>query len=170
VVHPGHPLVGQTLSVVRRYRERGEQHWVIELADGSRQYVPASWCTPLTPPSESIAMPDHPKEFPQPPLLSLAGLRDLAALVRHLREREGAHGGEHDDGAATEGPPDLSPAEPEGSSRQGEHSREHPAAGVGELRPPRSPTPDPSDRPDRTSAGPEGCEAAGRRNGEVREP
>jgi ABC-type glycerol-3-phosphate transport system substrate-binding protein len=48
-VHPGHPLVGRGLPVVRRYRERGERLWVIELPDGSRQYVPASWCTPLAP-------------------------------------------------------------------------------------------------------------------------
>jgi hypothetical protein len=100
-------LVGQTLPVVRRYRERGEQLWVIELPDRSRQYVPASWCTPLASSSEDVAMADHLQsgtESPQPPLLSVAGLRELAALLRHLGERERTPGGEHDDGAAAEGP------------------------------------------------------------------
>ena len=61
VEHPGHPLVGRSLPVVRRYRERGERLWVIELPDGSRQYVPASWCTPLAPPSERPVMAAPPR-------------------------------------------------------------------------------------------------------------
>ena len=63
VVHPGHPLVGRSLPVVRRYRERGERLWVIQLPDGSRQYVPASWCTPLAPPAERPA-PARPPPAP----------------------------------------------------------------------------------------------------------
>src|SRR6188768_2354388 len=87
VEHAGHPLVGQSLPVVRRYRERGERLWVIELPDGSRQYVPASWCTPLAASQEGLSVPGNaPDERPSPAgtssPLTVTVLRDLAALVR----------------------------------------------------------------------------------------
>src|SRR6266536_2508298 len=107
ILHPGHPLAGRTMPVVRRYREHGERLWVIEVADGSRQYVPASWCTPLAPSSElpsGAGDPSVGRSPPEPPAspLSLAALRELAALVRHLRERGEAGGEEHGDDAMVE--------------------------------------------------------------------
>ena len=41
VTHPDHPLWQQRVRVVQRDRTQ----WVIELPDGSRQHIPASWCT-----------------------------------------------------------------------------------------------------------------------------
>src|SRR5438270_3960065 len=102
VVHHGHPLAGCTLPVVRRYRQAGERQWVIELPDGSRQYVPASWCTPLQGASGSqsaprTAMDDVPPPEPALGPLSVSALRDLAALVRRLREAKAAReGAQHD--------------------------------------------------------------------------
>jgi Family of unknown function (DUF5372) len=90
VTHPGHPLWQQTARVVRRYRHWGERQWVIELPDGSRQYIPASWCTPLTLTSRRPGLAADPSdsvpaaEAAAP--LGLATLRELAALVRHLQE------------------------------------------------------------------------------------
>src|SRR5881227_4122053 len=92
VVHPGHPLVGHSLPVVRRYREHGQRLWVIELPDGTRQYLPAAWCTPLVPLGSTAMVGVHPpvsEPPPEPPSpLSLAGLRELAALVRRVRSEE----------------------------------------------------------------------------------
>ena len=102
VVYPGHPLVGRIVPVVRRYGQRGEGQWVIELPDGSRQYVPAAWCSPLSSSRETLTVPAPPPDGPPPPgaapsPLSLAALRDLAALVRRLREAAGQRGEEQDD-------------------------------------------------------------------------
>ena len=102
VVYPGHPLVGCVVSVVRRYGQRGDGQWVIELPDGSRQYVPASWCSPLSSSRETLTVPLPLPDGPPPPgiassPLSLAALRDLAALVRHLQEASGQRREEQDD-------------------------------------------------------------------------
>jgi hypothetical protein len=40
VLYPGHPLVGRIVSVVRRYGRREQGQWIIEVPDGSRQYIP----------------------------------------------------------------------------------------------------------------------------------
>jgi hypothetical protein len=90
VTHPGHPLWQQRVRVVRRYSYQGERQWVIELPDGSRQYIPASWCAPLRLTSRRPGMAANPSDLPsaaeaaEP--LGLATLRELAALVRHLQE------------------------------------------------------------------------------------
>ncbi len=90
VLHPGHPLVGQVLTVVRRYGQRAERQWVIELPDGSRQYVPAAWCTPLAASQENSSVSANaphgrPSSARDASPLSLPALRDLAALVRRLQ-------------------------------------------------------------------------------------
>jgi hypothetical protein len=163
VIHPGHPLVGQVLLVVRRYRERGERLWVIERSDGSRQYVPASWCTPLALPSEHPVRPDQlPAGQEQVqrrlPALSLSGLRDLAALVRHLREREKPPGGEHDDVAAGTHGPSRSSAH-SGSARTTDASAgERHVTCLGELRAQRSPAPGAGAGADSAAAGSEQSE------------
>lgn len=105
VLYPGHPLVGRTVRVVRRYGRREDGQWVIELPDGSRQYVPTSWCAPLTPAegTDSMSAPspkDPPPSSPTSSPLSLAALRDLAALVCRLQEdairrAEEQHDGPH---------------------------------------------------------------------------
>src|SRR4051812_1663105 len=102
VVYPGHPLVGCVVSVVRRYGQRRDGQWVIELPDGSRQYVPASWCSPLSSSRETLTVPASPRDGPPPSgvtpsPLNLAALRDLAALVRHLQEASGQRREEQDD-------------------------------------------------------------------------
>jgi hypothetical protein len=138
VVHPGHPLTGRTVPVVRRYRHAGERQWVIELPDGSRQYVPASWCTPLLGDPESgsagrstvdtvdTVEGSSPPERAVTPL-SLSALRDLAALVRHLQEAQAARDGEgeqqdaavsHDDQTRRAQSPDSGPRRPRGAGAQ----------------------------------------------------
>ena len=159
IMHPSHPLAGQTLPVVRRYREHGERLWVIELPDGSRQYVPASWCTSLAS-SESPSLTGDSSVGRQSPEgsvspLSLAALRDLAALVRHLREREEVRRKEHADDAVVER-----------RELGDEHRASVPSAGgqspaaarpavVGEFPACGSPLAGWRDRPDRTPAGAE---------------
>src|SRR6266542_4017022 len=106
VVYAGHPLVGCVVPVVRRYGQRGDGQWVIELPDGSRQYVPAAWCSPLSLSRETLTVPPPPQDGPPPPgaapsPLSLTALRDLAALVRHLQEASGQRREEQDDARRT---------------------------------------------------------------------
>ena len=101
-MYAGHPLVGHVVPVVRRYGQRREGQWVIELPDGSRQYLPAMWCSPLSSSRETLTVPRPPQDGPPPhgaaeSPLSLTALRDLAALVRHLREAPGQRGEEQDD-------------------------------------------------------------------------
>lgn len=175
VVHPGHPLVGQSLPAVRRYRERGERLWVIELPDGSRQYVPVSWCTPLAPPSESPLMAGHPPAEQQPAggppgPLSLAGLRDLAVLVRGLQERAARRGGEHDDVAAAERRRDVAPDAAGAPGGCGEPPRGSPVARMGELPAPGSSPVDPPAGSDGPPAGPAPADGSAWRGARVRQP
>ncbi len=102
VLYPGHPLVGRIVSVVRRYGQRERGQWIIELPDGSRQYVPISWCSPLSSSEETVPVPassqdDPPSEGTAPSPLSLSALRDLAALVRQLQEEATQRGKEQHD-------------------------------------------------------------------------
>jgi hypothetical protein len=99
VLYPGHPLVGRTVSVVRRYGRRERGQWIIELPDGSRQYIPISWCAPLSSFEERLLMPassrdDPPSEGAAPSPLSLSTLRDLAIVVRRLQEEAAQRGEE----------------------------------------------------------------------------
>lgn len=94
MTYPGHPLVGRMVPVVRRYGRRGVEQWVIELPDGSRQYLPASWCAPLVSADGTLTVPVLPQDGPlssagTPSPLSLATLRDLAAVARRLQEAAG---------------------------------------------------------------------------------
>ncbi|MBV9280432.1 MAG: hypothetical protein JOZ41_10160 [Chloroflexi bacterium] len=111
VLYPGHPLVGRIVSVVRRYGQRERGQWIIELPDGSRQYVPISWCSPLSSPEESLPVPlssqdEPPSEGTAPSPLSLEALRNLAALVRRLQE-EAAQCGEEQRNAGAGGREDT---------------------------------------------------------------
>jgi hypothetical protein len=156
--------VGQVLPVARRYRERGERLWVIELADGSRQYIPASWCTPF-------AGAENPPGFGRSPAeedvsgrslspLSLAGLRDLASVARHLRERVGARREEHGDGSASERRRNVLPEEVEVLLKLDEHHPGQRIARVGQLSPFRSAPLDRFDRPDGPPTTPARSDAA----------
>jgi hypothetical protein len=102
VLYPGHPLVGRVVSVVRRYGRRERGQWIIELPDGSRQYIPTSWCSPLSsegPPAVPAPSQDGPPpECGAPSPLSLEALRNLAALVRRLQEEAAQRGEEQQDG------------------------------------------------------------------------
>ena len=157
VLHPGHPLVGQLLAVVRRYGQRAERQWVIELPDGSRQYVPAAWCTPLATSQENISVPTNaphgrPSSAKDASPLSLPALRDLAALVRRLqagqpRKEQRRDGTAEDHQGASER---THRAERDGAAAQPPEVGEFPASG--------SPTPGADDSPRRT---PTGWEQAG---------
>jgi hypothetical protein len=153
VLHPGHPLVGRIVPVVRRYGQQEQGQWVLELPDGSRQYIPTSWCSPLSSLERTRSMPRPPQDG-QPPEgtalspLSVAALRALAGLVRRLQE-EGAQRGEeqrHARSATRAGlpPPDASgtgaPAERLESTTQLAHVGELPsgAAAPGGVRDPAS--------------------------------
>lgn len=56
VLYPGYPLVGRIVTVVRRYGQRERGQWIIELPDGSRQYVPIAWCAPLSSSEETLLL------------------------------------------------------------------------------------------------------------------
>src|SRR5581483_1774306 len=138
VLHPGHPLVGRPLPVVRRYREQGLRLWVIELPDGSRQYVPTSWCTPLVRPAESPPMSGEPPRRasscgPRASPLSVTGLRQLAGLVRRLREQEALPESEGDDGGAVEQGGAAEPHERSGDGAHAARRGRHPTTRLGQL-------------------------------------
>jgi len=131
VLYPGHPLVGQIVSVVRRYGQRERGQWVIELPDGSRQYVPISWCSPLSSPEETrpvsaSSQDGPPSDGAASSPLSLSALRDLAALVRRLQEEAAQRGEEQQDA----GPGSR---EESGPGRGIGSDKETGVAGVGEL-------------------------------------
>jgi hypothetical protein len=159
VRHPGHPLAGRVLPVVRRYREHGERLWVIELPDGSRQYVPASWCAPLVS-SQTLPIAGDPSVGRQPPAppvspLSRAALRDLAALVRHLRERGEPRGEEHADDPAIEPRDQAEPHRDRASNADNRDSLAGRPASLGEF-PARGSLPiGERNRPDRAPPDPE---------------
>jgi hypothetical protein len=139
VVYAGHPFVGRVVPVVRRYGQRREGQWVIELPDGSRQYVPAAWCSPLSSSREALTVPSPSQDGPPshgvaPSPLSLTALRDLAALVRHLREASGRRGEEQDDArrAACEAS-GQGCASGRGTQPAGVADQAGDAAGMGEL-------------------------------------
>jgi len=56
ISHPCHPLVGQTIEVVRPYHRKEDQtYWDISLPDGTRSFLPETWtvqgqatCSPPT--------------------------------------------------------------------------------------------------------------------------
>lgn len=143
---------------------------MIELPDRSRQYVPASWCTPLAVPSEEVTLADHPSSEHDLPLLSLAGLRELAALVRHLKEREGAHGDEHTDRSGTDAQRDQPLPASGMDTKHGKQHRDVRVAELGELPLAGSGSLDSSDRPDSTPSGPGRPDAPERGRDEVMEP
>jgi hypothetical protein len=172
VAYPGHPLVGRSLPVVRRYREHGERLWVIELPDGTRQYLPAAWCTPLVPSGSTarLGVPpmSEPPPGPPPSPLSLAGLRELAALVRRLRERGESRRGEHDDVAATKPKPAAPSAQPGALGADDQPARRRRATRLGELPRAGASAPDRGARPDRPTPCPGAPEAAAESGAGVR--
>jgi hypothetical protein len=137
VVHPGHPLVGQVVPVARRYGRRNGRQWVIELPDGSRQYIPVTWCTPL-----ATAQGDHdvaardPDRRPPPPMrsspLTLTALRDLAARVRQLQEADQQRGEQHHHGRTAADTEASQQTDRDARPPDGGDTAEPPA--VGELR------------------------------------
>jgi hypothetical protein len=174
IMHPGHPLAGRTLPVVRRYREHGERLWVIELSDGSRQYVPASWCAPLAPSSERPSGAGEPSVGRPPPghpasPLSLAALRELAALVRHLRERGEAGGEEHVDDAMVEPRGQADRCRANAAAATDRPAPGGRAAALGEFPAAGSLPPGQRDRPDGAAAGPEPTDAGPRSGAGVNE-
>ena len=138
VLYPGHPLVGRIVPVVRRYGQKERRQWIIELPDGSRQYVPISWCSPLSSPEETLSVPassqdEPPSEGSAPPPLSLEGLRNLAAVVRRLQEEAAQRGEEQQDAGHT--PDENTQQEPTTGSRgrPSDAERDAGVAAVGEL-------------------------------------
>src|SRR5262249_10660834 len=140
----------QTARVVRRYRHRGERQWVIELPDGSRRYIPASWCTPLTLTSRRPGLVTDPSA-PTPATetaapLALVTLRELADLVRHLREAVASGGtGDADPTDRVQGHTSETTTGPRAGEQQAA------VAEVGELSAPGAPTPGQPAHPDRAA-------------------
>ena len=75
MIHPPHPLVGQTLKVLGRRREAGETSWIARLADGSRVRLPSLWT-------------DHPVGEPTVPRLR-SGVRATPEALREFCRRIG---------------------------------------------------------------------------------
>jgi hypothetical protein len=173
VLYPGHPLVGRTVSVVQRYggRERGQ--WIIELPDGSQQYVPISWCAPLSSSEETSPMPtssqdEPPPEGAAPSPLSLEALRNLAAVVRRLQEEAAQRGEEQQDAGHTPGEEAEQDPAIGGGRQPGSADPAADVAPVGELPAGGSASPGAHDPPSGT---PPGGDAANQQPAaEVREP
>jgi hypothetical protein len=139
VLYPGHPLIGRIASVVRRYGQRERGQWIIELPDGSRQYLPISWCAPLAPSEETLSVsassPDEPpaESAGGTSPLSLTTLRNLAALVRRLQEEATQREEEQHDAGRAPGE-DALQEHTTGRRRQpGDAVRHAGVADVGEL-------------------------------------
>jgi hypothetical protein len=139
VLYPGHPLVGRIVSVVRRYGQRERGQWIIELPDGSRQYVPISWCSPLSSSEETLPVPASSRDEPPsegaggPSPLSLTALRNLAALVRRLQEEAAQRGEEQHDAEWTTGEDARQGHTTERKRHLGDSERDAGVAEVGEL-------------------------------------
>ncbi len=90
VSHPHHPLHGQQVEVVH-VRRGADPDLIVRLPDGRHAAIAQSWTTePDRPAAECPAAAAS--------LLAADGLRELAALVAHLRERGCAA---HEAGAAS---------------------------------------------------------------------
>ncbi|HZO26939.1 MAG TPA: DUF5372 family protein [Chloroflexota bacterium] len=77
--HPHHPLCGQRVEVVR-VRRGADPDLIVRLPDGRHAAIAQSWTAePHRPAAERPAA--------AAPLLAADGLRELAALVAHLRAR-----------------------------------------------------------------------------------
>ena len=157
VLYPGHPLVGRVVPIVRRYGQREWGQWVTELPDGSRQYIPISWCSPLmsfeeTLPMSASSQDELSQEGPGPSFLSLEGLRNLAALVRRLQEETAQRGEEQQDGDGAPGE-DPCQADAMGGGQYRAEGRDAGIAEVGELSPGVSPSPGECDPANGTSPG-----------------
>jgi hypothetical protein len=100
--------------------------------------------------------------------VSVAGLRDLANGVRHLRERAGAWGEEHGDGAASERQRIVLPDGAGVPVKPDDHDPGRRIARVGQLPPSGSASRDRFDRPDGPSATPARSDAASGIREEVR--
>jgi hypothetical protein len=142
VLYPGHPLVGRVVSVVRRYGRRERGQWIIELPDGSRQYVPISWCSPLSSSEETTprgspvpasSQDEPPSEGSAPSPLSLEGLRNLAAEVRRLQEEADQRGEEQQDAGRTAGEDAQQEPATGSRGRRSDAERDAGVAAVGEL-------------------------------------
>jgi hypothetical protein len=138
VLYPGHPLVGRSVSVVRRYGQREHGQWIIELPDGSRQYVPISWCAPLssseeTPPVPASSQDEPSAEGATPSPLSLEVLRNLVALVRRLREEAAQRGEEQQDAGHTPGEDAQQDPATDGRGRPSGAERDAGVAAMGEF-------------------------------------
>src|SRR5947209_16146461 len=137
VLYPGHPLVGRIVTVVRRYGRRERGQWILELPDGRRQYVPISWCSPLSsegsPPVPAASPDDPPLGGIHPSPLSLSGLRDLAAMVRRLQEEAALRGEEEDHAGRTAGEDDQRHQRPDGGRPPGDTAGDLAVAEMGEL-------------------------------------
>ncbi len=93
ITHPHHPLYGQVVEVLRSYhRQAGESQLGIQLPDGTRVFILASWAEPW---KDSDGPAPSGTDLPRgqvnaTTLLSLAKL--VAALVAHPDpERSGGH-------------------------------------------------------------------------------
>ena len=102
IIHPPHPLFGQTLEVICPRREAEETFWIAQLKDGSGISLPSSWT-------------DHPLEKRPVQRIragtratpsALRGLADLLEVlvsgspVFHNRSRDSVVGG-HDERATS---------------------------------------------------------------------
>jgi hypothetical protein len=80
VSHPHHPLHGQRVEVVR-VRRGTEPDLIVRLPDGRHAAIAQSWTT------EPHRPADDERPASAASLVAADGLRELAALVAHLRER-----------------------------------------------------------------------------------
>jgi hypothetical protein len=86
VMHPSHPLAGQTVEVFRSYRRNNEQaDWDISLPDGSRAFLPQDW-------TETVEI----RACAGSQELDAYALLNLAKIVAELQERVRQKGAECD--------------------------------------------------------------------------
>jgi hypothetical protein len=98
ISHPCHPLVGQTVEVVRPYRRKDDQtYWDISLPDGTRSFLPETW-----------TLQEQTSRSPALTELDAHALLNLARLVAELRGQSCQKGAPCDEQPASAVEPVLS--------------------------------------------------------------
>jgi len=77
ITHPHHPLTGQPVEIVR-IRRGSDPDRILRLPDGTHAAIAMRW-------TDYAASPEPTPHTGAGPLLDLEGLRQMVALLDHLR-------------------------------------------------------------------------------------
>jgi len=79
IIRPHHPLYGQSLKVVRRWKNKQVQFYIIKLPDRKHIQIPIHWTDDGTTPL--------PENLPDYPVLTADSIRELICLLKLLNKK-----------------------------------------------------------------------------------